>query len=99
MKWLKNENDDIYDPDYSDLLRVAFTTEFNRSRLSDLVSLLSGRNFETRTFESEIAENSFELLSKSVKRFMNETDFKRFAMCITSAGFKSSSLIRAQSSV
>jgi hypothetical protein len=96
MKWLKKENDDIYDPDYSDLLRVAFTTEFNRGRLSDLVSLLSGRNFETRTFESEIAEKSFSRLSKSVKRFMNETDFKRFVMCITSAGFKSSYLIRAQ---
>lgn len=96
MKWLKNENDDIYDPDYSDLLRVAFTTEFNRGRLSDLVSLLSGRNFETRTFESDIAENSFNKLSKSVKRFMSETDFKRFVMCITSAGFNSSSLIRAQ---
>ena len=24
MKWLKNENDDIYDPDYNDMLRVAF---------------------------------------------------------------------------
>ena len=96
MKWLKNENDDIYDPNYSDMLRVAFTTEFNRGRLSDLVSLLSGRNFETRTFESYIAEDSFNKLSKSVKRFMNETDFKRFVMCITSAGFKSSSLIRAQ---
>ena len=68
MKWLKNENDDIYDPKYSDLLRVAFTTEFNRGRLSDLVSLLSGRNFETRTFEAEIAESSFKRLSKSVKR-------------------------------
>ena len=96
MKWLKNENDDIYDPDYSDLLRVAFTTEFNRGKLSDLVSLLSGRNFETRTFEAEIAENSFNRLSKSVKRFMSETDFKRYVMCITSAGFKSSTLIRAQ---
>ena len=28
MSWLKNENDDIYDPTYSDMLRVAFTTQF-----------------------------------------------------------------------
>ena len=46
MRWLRNENDDLYDPSYSDMLRVAFTTRFNRGRLSDLVGLLSGRNFE-----------------------------------------------------
>src|SRR5690606_2053208 len=55
MLWLQNENEDLYDPTYSDLMRVAFTSQFNRGRLSDLVSLLSGRNFETRTFEEEIA--------------------------------------------
>jgi hypothetical protein len=47
MKWLKSENEDLYDPEYTDLIRVAFTSQFNRGRLSDLVSLLSGRNFET----------------------------------------------------
>lgn len=51
ISWLKNENDNLYDPDYTDVLRVAFTSEFNRGRLSDLVSLLSGRNFEARTYE------------------------------------------------
>lgn len=37
MQWLKTENDDLYDPDYTDLLRVAFTSEFNRGKLADLV--------------------------------------------------------------
>ncbi|MBN0495064.1 hypothetical protein JTM43_34810, partial [Pseudomonas aeruginosa] len=58
MRWLKSENDDLYDPSYSDMLRVAFTTKFNRGRLSDLVGLLSGRNFETRSYEKEIEEAS-----------------------------------------
>ena len=66
IKWLKNEKEDLYDPDYNDLIRVAFTSQFNRGKLSDLVSLLSGRNFETRTFETEIAEKSFEKLKKGV---------------------------------
>src|SRR6185437_4449174 len=30
MKWLKDVNDDIYDPSYTDMLRVAFTSEFGR---------------------------------------------------------------------
>ena len=64
MSWLKNENDDLYDPSYTDLLRVSFTSEFERGKLADLVSLLSGRNFETRTYEEDIARESFERLSK-----------------------------------
>ncbi len=99
MAWLKKENEDLYDPEYTDLIRVAFTSQFNRGKLSDLVSLLSGRNFETRAFESEIAELSFEKLRKGVHSFMNETNFKRFLMIIKSAGFISPKLIRSQNAI
>jgi hypothetical protein len=99
MQWLKVENEDLYDPDYNDLLRVAFTSQFNRGRLSDLVSLLSGRNFETRTFEETIAEQSFATLKTGVEFFMNETNFKRFLMIIKSAGFISPKLIRSQNAI
>src|SRR5690606_9182719 len=99
MSWLKDEQDDIYDPAYTDLLRVAFTSEFNRGKLSDLVSLLSGRNFETRTFEEEIAKQSFEKLENGILNFINENNFKKFIMIIRSAGFISSSLIRSQNAL
>ena len=45
MRWLKDVNDDIYDPTYTDMLRVAFTSEFGRGKLQDLVALLSGTQF------------------------------------------------------
>jgi hypothetical protein len=99
ISWLKNEIDDLYDPAYNDLLRVAFTTEFERGRLSDLVSLLSGRNFETRTYEEEIAEQSFKKLESGVLNFINETNFKRFVMIIKSAGFITPDLIRSQNAL
>lgn len=99
MSWLREENEDLYDPNYSDLLRVAFTSEFNRGKLSDLVSLLSGRNFETRSYEEEIAKSSFALLEKGILNFINETNFKRFLMIIKSAGFISSWLIRSQNAL
>ena len=99
MNWLKTENEDLYDPDYNDLIRVAFTSQFNRGRLSDLVSLLSGRNFETRTFESEISQQSFLTLKKGVLNFINETNFKRFLIIIKSAGFISPDLIRSQNAI
>lgn len=93
MRWLRHENDDLYDPSYSDMLRVAFTTKFNRGKLSDLVGLLSGRNFETRSFEKHIEETSFKTLSEGVMEFINETHFKRFLMIIRSAGFVDQSMI------
>lgn len=99
MQWLKTENEDLYDPDYNDLIRVTFTSQFNRGRLSDLVSLLSGRNFETRTYEAEIAQQSFATLKNGVTNFINETNFKRFLMIVKSAGFISPKLIRSQNAI
>lgn len=99
MAWLKNETDDLYDPHYTDLLRVAFTSQFNRGRLSDLVSLLSGRNFEARTYEMEIAEKSFATLTNGVMAFMKESNFNRFVMIIKSAGFIVPKLIRSKNAL
>jgi len=99
MRWLRNENDDLYDPSYSDMLRVAFTSQFSRGKLADLVGLLSGRNFETRIYEDTIAEASFLKLRDGVLDFMSETNFKRFLMILKSAGFIDSSLIRAKAPV
>jgi hypothetical protein len=99
VAWLRNENDDIYEPSYTDMLRVAFTSEFQRGRLQDLVALLSGRNFETREYEEAIVEDSFSRLKKGIILFMNENNFKNFIMIIRSAGFISSSMIRSQNTL
>jgi len=99
MSWLRNENDDLYDPSYTDMLRVAFTSEFKRGRLEDLVALLSGRNFETRQYEESIVEDSFNRLKGGISRFMNESHFKRFIMIIKSAGFVDGSMIGSQNAL
>ncbi len=99
MAWVRNVNDDIYDPSYTDMLRVAFTSEFKRGKLQDLVALLSGRNFETKQFEESIAETSFAGLKQGVLNFINETHFNRFVMIIRSAGFVDASLIGSQNAL
>ncbi len=95
MQWLRRENDNLYDPDYTDMLRVAFTTQFGRGKLQDLVALLSGRNFDTRSYEENIAEESFGKLQAGLNAFMNESHFKRFVMIIRSSGFILPSLINS----
>lgn len=99
MRWLKDTNDDIYDPTYTDMLRVAFTSEFGRGKLQDLVALLSGRNFETKQFEEAIAEESFGKLKKGVVAFINKTHFDRITMILRSAGFVTSDLIGGRNAV
>lgn len=99
IAWLKDEHDDLYDPDYSDVLRVSFTKQFERGKMSDLVGLLSGRNFETRSFEQSIMDESFQKLRDSVLEFVSETNFKRFVMIIKSCGFSSNDLINSQNAL
>ncbi len=96
IAWLKDENDDLYDPDYSDVLRVSFTKQFERGKMSDLVGLLSGRNFETRSFERDIMDDSFQKLRDAVLDFVNETNFKDFLMTIKSTGFTDTDLITSK---
>ena len=97
--WLKDDKDDIYDPDYNDVLRVAFMHMFRRGKLADLVSLLSGRDFEARDFKSEIADASFAKLHDGVIKFMHKGNFQDFTAALRSAGFVSPAIIGSKGAV
>ena len=96
IKWAASKNDPIYKTSYTDILRVAFTYKFKRGRLADLVSLLSGRDFETREFKVEIEENSFAHLHEAVLQAVNQTNYERYLMIVRSAGIVRKSLVRSQ---
>lgn len=96
IKWVVNETEDIYIPSYTDVLRVSFTHKFMRGKIADLVSLLSGRDFETRENVESIAEKSFAMLRDGVEAFVNKTNFQRYIMIIKSAGIIDDSLVRSQ---
>jgi hypothetical protein len=99
IEWLKKIKDDLYDPSYADVIRVSFTKKFGRGKLSDLVSLLSGRNFETRTFEESIVNSTFKKFEEGILEYINQTSFERFVMIIKSAGFISKDLINSQNTL
>lgn len=96
IKWAASKNDPIYKTSYTDILRVAFTYKFKRGRLADLVSLLSGRDFETREFKVEIEEDSFAQLHEAVLQSVNQTNYERYLMIVRSAGIVRKSLVRSQ---
>lgn len=96
IEWIKDKNEELYLPSYTDVLRVAFTYKFKRGKLADLVSLLSGRDFETREYREDIVQESFEKLYEGVKQFVNQSNFERYIMILKSAGIIDESLIRSQ---
>jgi len=96
IKWAASKTSPIYKTSYTDILRVAFTYKFKRGRLADLVSLLSGRDFETREFKIEIEEDSFRQLHEAVLRAVNQTNYERYLMIVRSTGIVRRSLIRSQ---
>lgn len=99
LKWMATGSDNLYVPDYVDALRVAFTFQFQRGKFSDLVALLSGRNFEERTYEDSIAETSYQKLSDGLLAFVNQTNYQRFLMIVQSAGIIDPKLISSKNSL
>ena len=100
IAWLKNETDDLYDPTYNDIIRVVGLTQFARGKLGDVVSLLSGRNFETRQDEKEIADLSFQKLEKGLYQFTNENKFKQFVQNILrGSGYDEPNMLIARNAV
>ncbi len=99
ISWLKDSREDLYDPDYSDIIRAAFTYGFKRGKLADLVSLLSGRNFETRSYEAVIAEDTVVKFKDSVIDFVKESNYTDFIQIIESTGFIDSRLIRSKNTL
>lgn len=93
LEWLRNDNETVYDPGCDDVIRVAFMHTIKRARLADLVQLLTGRDFETREFKEEIAEDTFRKMYEGVENVISEYNFKQFMQTIHSAGFISPKMI------
>lgn len=56
IAWLKDDSENVYDPSYDDVIRVAFMSKIKRAKLASLVQLLAGRDFETREFKESILD-------------------------------------------
>lgn len=99
MSWLKDDYKETYDPDYNDMLRVAFMYKFNRAKLGDLVELLAGRDFQNKIYTEEIVTRSFSELKTGVLDFMNQYNLADFIVAIESIGFKYPTLLRSKNAL
>lgn len=86
IAWAKNENTTIFDPDFGDLLHICLGIGFLRGRLSQLISLISGRDFETKTYTEEAMAKSYQKLNETIQYVLNESNFKRYILLLKSLG-------------
>lgn len=88
MAWVTKLKAPVFEPAYSDMIRTVFMYRFSRAKMSNLVSLLSGRNFDTKTYEEAVIEDTFTKMIDGVGKFINMNNYKTFLSCIESTGFE-----------
>lgn len=100
IKWVAKDENEVYIPTYNDVLRVISLVEFNRGKLGDLVSLLSGRDFKEKDYKQAIADESFAKLEKGIEKYTKKANFEHFVQDILwNLGFKESGLMIAQNAI
>ena len=100
IKWVAKDDNDIYVPSYNDILRVISLLEFNRGKLGDLVSLLSGRDFDARDYKKKIEKESFEKLESGINKYTNKVNFEHFVQDILwNLGFNDSGLSLSKNAI
>lgn len=96
IEWAAKADTSLFKLSFDDLLRIAFMSQYYRGKMANLTDLLHGRNFETRTFEDAIMEDSFAKLKMGVKDILNRYTYEQFLECLRGAGFTNPRLIRSR---
>lgn len=102
LTWCQNEEQSLYIPSYADVLKVVLISYFGKTRIGDLVHLLSGRDGEKEIFSKKeiskkVSEEAFEKLGAGVKAFVCEENFQGFQKALKKAGYSCSRLLYSQS--
>ncbi|CVI67866.1 hypothetical protein BN3660_01008 [Eubacteriaceae bacterium CHKCI004] len=100
LGWLQEGEELLYVPSYSDVLKVVLIAGFGKSKIGDLVNLLSGKT-KDKTFargevSQKVAKEAFETLGRGVRAFVSEENYKGFLKALRRAGYTSERLLYSQ---
>lgn len=99
IKWLKDDSEDLYDPAYSDIIRVAGLAGFSRGKAASIVSELSGRDPETRKVDENRIPVAYDRLEQALLQIVNKYNFENFVMTIKAAGFISAGMVNSKNAL
>ena len=97
LPWLAAEKSFVYMPSYADVLKVVLIACFGKSKIGDLVHLLSGKVSDRGEISKKLSKESFEKLGAGVKAFTSEKNFKGFLNALDKAGYCCDRLLYSQS--
>lgn len=90
IKWIASEVNPIYKPRYADILHLILATSFKRGKLSDMVSLISGRDFEARNYSEDGMKANYEKMQAGATLVFNKSNFQRYLMILRDMGMRNS---------
>ena len=99
IKWLKNQSDELFQPDYTDVIRIAGLVGFSRGKAGAIVSELSGLDPETRKVDESRIPDAYARFGDALDQLVSKTHVERFVMMIKSAGFIDSSMIGSKNAL
>lgn len=99
IEWLKGQTDELFQPTYTDVIRVAGLVGFSRGKAGAIVSELSGLDPETRKIDEDRIPDAYGRFADALDQLVSKTNFERFVMMIKSAGFIDSSMIGSKNAL
>ena len=99
IEWLKNQSDEIFQPQYTDVIRIAGLVGFSRGKAGAIVSELSGLDPETRKIDESRIPNAYQRFGHALDQLVRKAHLERFVMMIKSAGFIDASMIGSKNAL
>lgn len=99
IKWLQGQSDEIFQPDYTDVIRIAGLVGFSRGKAGAIVSELSGLDPQTRKIDESLIPGAYARFGEALEQLVRKTHVERFVMMIKSAGFIDSSMIGSKNAL
>ena len=99
IQWLKSQSDELFQPEYTDVIRVAGLVGFSRGKAGAIVSELSGLDPETRKIDESRIPGAYARFGDALDQLVRQTHIERFVMMIKSAGFIDASMIGSKNAL
>ncbi|MBA4500891.1 GmrSD restriction endonuclease domain-containing protein [Marinobacterium marinum] len=99
IQWLKSQSDELFQPEYTDVIRIAGLVGFSRGKAAAIVSELAGLDPETRKIDETRIPDAYARFGHALDKIVSRTHFERFVMMIKSAGFIDASMIGSKNAL
>ncbi len=86
-------------PSPDQILKVSVAFGFKRARLSNVYSLLRGKDLETQEFSDESRERQFSILKEAQHKVLDLNNWHNFFTSLIRAGYRDGSLISSENTI